>query len=57
MRATSAVNPLRWVVDAERALFAGDLTAPAVGAGWLAVTATAAVGLAVGVRTIVRSSD
>lgn len=57
MRAASTVNPLRWVVDAERALFAGDLAAPAVGAGWLAVTATAVVGLVVGVRTIVRSSD
>ncbi|GCD19439.1 transport permease protein [Cellulomonas algicola] len=57
MRAASTVNPLRWVVDAERALFAGDLSATAVGWGWLAALATAAVGLVVGVRTIVRSTD
>lgn len=57
MRVASAFDPLRWVVDAERALFAGDLTATAVGWGWLAAAATAVVGLVVGVRTIVRSTD
>lgn len=57
MRAASSVNPLRWVVDAERALFAGDLTDRAVAFGWVAAVATAAVGLVVGVRTIVRSTD
>lgn len=56
MRAVSTVDPLRWVVEAERALFAGDLTSSVVAWGWLAAAATAAVGLAVGVRTIVRTS-
>jgi ABC-2 type transport system permease protein len=56
MRAVSTVDPLRWIVEAERALFAGDLGAPVVGWGWLAALATAAVGLAVGVRTITRSA-
>lgn len=56
MQVASTANPLRWVVDAERALFAGDLTAPAVGWGLLAAGATAVVGLVVGVRTILRST-
>lgn len=56
MQVASAANPLRWVVDAERALFAGDLTDPAVGWGLLAAGATAVVGLVVGVRTILRST-
>ncbi|QGQ18839.1 ABC transporter permease [Cellulomonas sp. JZ18] len=57
MQAAAQVNPLRWVVDAERALFAGDLTASAVLWGVLAAAATAGLGLVVGVRTILRSAD
>ncbi|MDF2806265.1 MAG: multidrug transporter permease [Cellulosimicrobium sp.] len=57
MQVASDVNPLRYVVDAERALFAGDLTASAVAWGWVAAVVTAAVGLAVGIRTMVRSTD
>jgi len=57
MQVASTVNPLRWVVDAERALFAGDLTATAVLWGFLAAGATAAVGLVVGVQAILRSTD
>lgn len=57
MQVASTVNPLRWVVDAERALFAGDLAAPAVVWGLLAAAATAVLGLAVGVRAILRSTD
>ncbi|MCC2335748.1 ABC transporter permease [Cellulomonas wangsupingiae] len=56
MQVASAANPLRWVVDAERALFAGDLTAPVVAWGFVAAAATAVVGLAVGVRAILRAS-
>jgi ABC-2 type transport system permease protein len=57
MQVASDVNPLRYVVDAERALFAGDLTASAVAWGWIAAALTAAVGLAVGIRTMVRTTD
>ncbi|MDF9878337.1 ABC transporter permease [Cellulosimicrobium cellulans] len=57
MQVASDVNPLRYVVDAERALFAGDLTASAVAWGWVAAVVTAAVGLAVGIRTMVRTTD
>ena len=57
MKVASAFDPLRWVVEAERALFAGDLTSGAVAAGWLAAVLTAAVGLVVGVRTLLRSAD
>lgn len=57
MQVASTVNPLRWVVDAERALFAGDLAASSVGWGFLAAGLTAAAGLTVGVRAILRSAD
>ena len=56
MRAVSAVNPLRYVVDSGRAAFAGDLLSSTVAWGWVAAVATALFGLAVGVRTIVRSA-
>jgi ABC-2 type transport system permease protein len=57
MRTASAFDPLRWVVEAERALFAGSLGGSAVAAGWLAAVLTAVVGLVVGVRTLLRSAD
>ncbi|MCW4386280.1 ABC transporter permease [Salinibacterium sp. SYSU T00001] len=56
MRAVSTVNPVNWVVQAERALFAGDLGSMTVLWGWLAALALAAVGLAVGIRAIRRSN-
>ncbi len=56
LRVLAAINPLTYVVDAERALFNGDMTT-AVLWGALAATGTAFVGLAVGVRTIRRSAD
>lgn len=46
MQAASAINPLTYVVEAERALFAGDFSDPSVPVGTLA--AVAAVGLVVG---------
>lgn len=55
MLALSRVNPLTYIVEAERALFAGDLANPAVLAGALTAIAVAVVGLAVGTRTIRRS--
>jgi ABC-2 type transport system permease protein len=57
MKVASAFDPLRWVVEAERALFAGDLAASAVAWGWIAAALTAVVGLVVGVRTLLRSTD
>lgn len=56
MRAVAAVNPVNWVVQAERALFAGDLGDLTVLWGWVAAFAVAVVGLTVGVRAIRRSS-
>jgi ABC-2 type transport system permease protein len=52
MQVAASINPISYVVAAERALFAGDLASPDVGAGFLAVIVLLAVGLTVGVRTI-----
>jgi ABC-2 type transport system permease protein len=57
MQAAAKANPLAHVLEAERALFAGDLTSAAVAWGFVAAAATAAVGLAVGIRVMVRSAD
>ncbi|MSX08872.1 MAG: ABC transporter permease, partial [Actinobacteria bacterium] len=46
------INPLGYLVDAERALFAGDFASSTVMAGVVAAAATAAVGLAVGIRAM-----
>ncbi|MCR2828573.1 ABC transporter permease, partial [Microbacterium sp. zg.Y909] len=56
MRAVATVNPINWVVQAERALFAGDVGSGPVFWGWVAALALAAVGLAVGIRAMRRSS-
>jgi ABC-2 type transport system permease protein len=56
MRAIASVNPVNWVVQAERALLAGDFSSSAVLWGWLAALVLAVVGLGVGVRAIRRSS-
>ncbi len=55
LQAASAVNPLRYLVDAERALFAGNLADPSVLAGLLAAVVTVAAGLAVGTRAMRRA--
>ena len=52
----SRFNPLTYLVEAERALFAGELLSLTVGYGVLVALATAAVGLAIGARTIHRAS-
>ena len=49
-------NPLTWVVNAERALFAGSWTDPAIGWAVLAAVLTCVVGLWVGVRQVQRST-
>ena len=57
MRALSVVNPLTHVVNAERDLFAGHLTSADVGWGWLAAILTAAIGIAVGLRALRKSTS
>jgi ABC-2 type transport system permease protein len=56
MRAAATVNPLHYLVDAERALFAGDVLDRAVLGGVVAAVLTAALGLWVGVRAMSRAS-
>ena len=48
------INPLGYVVDAERALFAGDFSSSTVLHGGVAAVTVAAVGLGVGVRAMRR---
>jgi ABC-2 type transport system permease protein len=57
MQLLARFNPLAYLVDAERALFAGEFASATVGWGWIAAVATAAIGLTVGVRTMARSAD
>ncbi|MFC7403636.1 ABC transporter permease [Georgenia alba] len=52
MQVIAAANPLKYLVDAERALFNGLFTEPAVWQGLIAGLATAVVGLWVGIRAI-----
>ncbi len=52
IRFLSDLNPLTYVVEAERVLFDGELWSAAVGKGVLAAAVTCAVGLAVGVRAV-----
>ncbi len=56
LQAASDVNPLRYVVDVERELFAGVFSADVVGAGFLASGAVAALGLWVGLKAMRSSS-
>jgi ABC-2 type transport system permease protein len=57
MQAVAQFNPLAHVVAAERALFVGDIAGFPVLWGWVAALATAAVGLATGIRLMARSAD
>ncbi|NYJ02500.1 ABC-2 type transport system permease protein [Nocardioides thalensis] len=56
LRVASDLNPMTYVVDAERALFAGDWSAGTVLAGLAASAIVGAFGLAVGVRGMNRAS-
>jgi ABC-2 type transport system permease protein len=56
LQVASDLNPLTYVVEAERALFAGTYPADTVLAGFLAAAIVAALGVTVGVRTMRRSS-
>jgi len=56
MRAVASVNPVNWVVQAERALLSGDFANATVAWGWISALAVAIVGLIVGVRAMRRSN-
>ncbi|MBW9206988.1 ABC transporter permease [Mumia sp. zg.B17] len=55
MRVVSKFNPLTYIVDAERALFAGTMWDSTVAWGLLAALATCAVGLWVGIWKVKRT--
>lgn len=55
MQVASKFNPLTYIVDAERALFAGTFADIDVLLGLIAAVVTALVGLSVGVRAITKS--
>ncbi|MGI9003423.1 MAG: ABC transporter permease [Pseudonocardia sp.] len=57
MQVAARFNPLAYVVAAERTLFAGQLVSATVFWGWVAALMTAAVGLTVGVRAMLKSAD
>jgi len=57
MQVASKFNPLSYLVEAERTLFAGEVVSSAVLWGWVAAFVTAALGLFVGIRTMLRSAD
>lgn len=52
MQVAAALNPISYVVAAERALFEGTLGSPDVLTGFVAASLLAALGLAVGVRAM-----
>jgi ABC-2 type transport system permease protein len=54
LRAAGAVNPISYLVDAQRALFAGELTNPTVLHGTLVACAFAVAGLVVGTKAMRR---
>jgi len=56
LRAAALVNPLSYVVDAQRVLFAGDMVNPLVAGGWIASAITATVGLVIGINSMRRAS-
>ncbi|WP_121254590.1 ABC transporter permease [Nocardioides ferulae] len=56
LQTASDLNPLTYIVEAERALFAGSFPAGEVLAGFGAAAAVAALGLGVGLRAMNRAS-
>ena len=57
IQVVGAFNPLTYIVDAERALFSGSWTDPAIGWAVLAAVLTCVVGLWVGVRQVAKSTS
>ncbi len=56
LRFLADLNPLGYIIEAERALFAGSYPADTVTYGFVAAAAVAGLGLVVGLRTMRRSS-
>jgi ABC-2 type transport system permease protein len=56
LQALSRLNPLTYVVEAERALFAGDFAEPSIVVGAAVAVGLALVGLAVGTRMMRRAA-
>jgi len=56
MQVASKFNPLTYLVDAERALFAGQVGSPTAAWGWVAALVTVVIGLTVGIRSMRRSA-
>lgn len=56
MQVASRFNPLTYLVDAERALFAGGVGTAEAAWGWAAALVTVAVGLTVGIRSMRHSA-
>lgn len=56
MQVASRFNPLTYLVDAERALFAGGIGTTEAAAGWAAALLTVVVGLTVGIRSMRHSA-
>jgi ABC-2 type transport system permease protein len=52
LRAAALINPLSYVVDAQRVLFAGEIVNPVVLGGVVAAAITATIGLTVGIRSM-----
>jgi len=55
MQVAAAVNPLSYLVDAERALLAGEFGDPSIVGGVIAAAVTCAIGLGLGVRAMRRA--
>ncbi|GAB2527843.1 ABC transporter permease [Paramicrobacterium agarici] len=55
MKIAAAINPIGYVVEAERALFAGNLASPDVLGGVIAAVVIAVIGLIVGTRSMRRA--
>ncbi|WP_436760493.1 ABC transporter permease [Streptosporangium sp. V21-05] len=55
LQVLSRLNPLTYVVEAERALFNGEIVSAATGGGLVAAVAVAALGLLVGTRAMRRA--
>ena len=56
LQIASRLNPLTYLVEAERALFSGDFSHPSVAFGAVAALAVAIVGLVVGTRAMQRAA-
>jgi len=56
MLTASRLNPLTYVVEAERDLLAGEFFSPKIGWGWVATVIVCVIGLTVGIRKTQRTT-